>query len=106
VKELWNIPLKMYHLLVKGAHELSAPETWRTHSLVQVKIKGMAGCWDGPSEDDEDDFPADDFRDDEGETQGMEEHYQKIYPQGEALILESDEEEFVDYTSQYISEAL
>jgi hypothetical protein len=40
MKELWNIPVKMYYLLVNGVHE-SLVNSWQPVSSVIVKIKGL-----------------------------------------------------------------
>jgi hypothetical protein len=43
VKELWNIPRKMYYLLINGAHEAVAKITKTGETSVMVKIKGLPG---------------------------------------------------------------
>jgi hypothetical protein len=40
VKELWNIPTKMFYLLVNGVHE-SLVNPWNSVSSVLVKIRGL-----------------------------------------------------------------
>jgi hypothetical protein len=41
VKELWNIPVKMYDLSINGMHEGTPIKTWPKFSGVQVNIKGL-----------------------------------------------------------------
>jgi hypothetical protein len=43
VKDLWNIPEKMYYLLINGVHELITPKSWPKCSPIQVMIKGLLG---------------------------------------------------------------
>jgi hypothetical protein len=40
VKELWNIPVKLYYLLVNGVHE-SLIHSWHAVTSVIVKIRGL-----------------------------------------------------------------
>jgi hypothetical protein len=42
VKELWNIPAKMYYLLVNGVHE-SLVREWNKFSSVPVNMRGLGG---------------------------------------------------------------
>jgi hypothetical protein len=42
VKEIWNIPRKIYWLLMNGKHE-SLVTSWPQVSSIQIKIKGLAG---------------------------------------------------------------
>jgi hypothetical protein len=42
IKEIWNIPRKLYWLLVNGKHE-SLVTSWPRVSTIQIKIKGLAG---------------------------------------------------------------
>jgi hypothetical protein len=64
VKELWNIPVKMYHLLINGAHESRPIKDWPMCFIVRVAIRGSGGNPDWESEDEWrpwDDYPeADD----------------------------------------------
>jgi hypothetical protein len=43
VKILWNIPPKMYYLLVNGKHENRVRIDWPAQSLVQVCLRGLLG---------------------------------------------------------------
>jgi hypothetical protein len=43
VKDLWNIPEKMYHLLANGAHEAIPATSWPELSMVRAKIGGNVG---------------------------------------------------------------
>jgi hypothetical protein len=43
VKELWNIPPKMYYLSINGVHEGIPITTWPSCSGVQVTIRGLGG---------------------------------------------------------------
>jgi hypothetical protein len=42
VKELWNIPVKMYYLIANGIHE-SLVKAWHNVTSVSVNIRGMGG---------------------------------------------------------------
>jgi hypothetical protein len=43
IKELWNIPEKMFYLLVNGKHEDQVVKEWPTQSLVTVCLRGLLG---------------------------------------------------------------
>jgi hypothetical protein len=43
VKEVWNIPSKIYYLFINGAHESRIPEVWSMTTVIQVKAKGLLG---------------------------------------------------------------
>jgi hypothetical protein len=43
VKEIWNIPEKVYYLLINGSHESITPKSWPKVVCVQVKMKGLLG---------------------------------------------------------------
>jgi hypothetical protein len=43
VKELWNIPPKMYYLLINGKHESWSAQDWPAQSLVHVCLRGLLG---------------------------------------------------------------
>jgi hypothetical protein len=43
VKNLWNIPRKMYYLLINGKHESHLNPKWPIRTAVCVKIKGLLG---------------------------------------------------------------
>jgi hypothetical protein len=53
VKELWNVPRKMYHLLINGAHESIPIDSWPECSTVKVSIGGAGGNPDGEREEEE-----------------------------------------------------
>jgi hypothetical protein len=54
VKELWNIPVKQYYLLLNGMHESKIPKDWSKVKAVQVRIKGLVGGYDPPADGGED----------------------------------------------------
>jgi hypothetical protein len=43
VKELWNIPRKLFYLLINGVHEDALWKSRSRDNAVQVKIKGLLG---------------------------------------------------------------
>jgi hypothetical protein len=43
VKELWNIPRKMYYLLINGKYESHVSVDWPNCAMVCVKLKGLLG---------------------------------------------------------------
>jgi hypothetical protein len=53
LKELWNIPEKIYYLSANGVHESLEHDPWTKESTIQVKVKGPGGKPEGISDDDE-----------------------------------------------------
>jgi hypothetical protein len=43
VKELWNIPRKLYYLTINGVHEAACRKARPGDNTIQVKIKGLLG---------------------------------------------------------------
>jgi hypothetical protein len=43
VKDLWNIPEKMYYLLINGVHESITPKSWPKCWFIQIMTKGLLG---------------------------------------------------------------
>jgi hypothetical protein len=42
VKELWNIPKRLYYLCANGVHEASV-KSWKSVTAIQVKVRGLLG---------------------------------------------------------------